>query len=65
MPQYSIWTTKPHTGDRADCVASYANRGHAIAKIKGLRRASWAAGSEMQYALQVDRGPAPRRRARP
>lgn len=55
MSQYSIWTTKPHTGDKANCIAIYHNRGHAVAKLKGLRRKAWRAGSEMQYVIQKDR----------
>lgn len=51
---YTIWTVKPHTGDKADCIARYSNKGHAIARLKGLRRQAWAAGSEMQYALQEE-----------
>jgi hypothetical protein len=49
---WTIWTVKPCTGDKADCIARYSNKGHAIARLRGLRRAAWLAGSEMQYALQ-------------
>ena len=48
---WNIWTTSPHTGDRRELIASYSNRGHAVAAIRGLRRRSWLAASEMQYAL--------------
>lgn len=52
MMTWTIWTIKPHTGDRADCVESYTNRGHALAKLRGLRRRAWLAGSEVQYVLR-------------
>ena len=52
MATWTIWTVKPHSGDLADCVAIYHNRGHAIAKLRGLNRASWRAGSEMTYAIR-------------
>ena len=49
---WTIWTVSPFTGDRKDCIASYSNRGNAIARIRGLRRQSWLASSEMEYSLQ-------------
>ena len=49
---WTIWTMKPATGDRCDCIAFYSNRGHALARLRGLRRRAWLAGSEMQYMLQ-------------
>lgn len=49
---WTIWTVKPYTGDLADCVAIYHNRGHALARLRGLRRAAWRATSEMQYVLR-------------
>ena len=52
--RYTIWTTKPYTGDKADCIAEYSNKGHALAKLRGLRRRAWAAASEMQYAIQSE-----------
>ncbi len=55
MSEYTIWTLKTWTGDKADCLARYSNRGHALAKLRGLRRASWRAASETQYALQDER----------
>jgi hypothetical protein len=42
---YTIWTVKPYSGDKADCIARYSNKGHALAKLRGLRRKSWAAVS--------------------
>ncbi len=54
MKQYSIWTIKPYTGDKLDCIAQYTNRGHAVAKLRGLQLASWKARSETQYTLQDD-----------
>ena len=53
--QYSVWSVKLHTGDKAECIAIYHNRGHALAKLRGLRLAAWRAGSEMQYIIQHDR----------
>lgn len=55
MAMYTIWTVKPHTGDKHECIAIYHNRGHALARIRGLRRLAWKANSEMQYAIQKDR----------
>lgn len=52
---WEIWTLKPHTGDRCDCLAVYRNRGQAVARLRGLRRAAWRAGSEMAYGLQRGR----------
>jgi hypothetical protein len=54
-PRWTIWTVKPHTGDRCDVVDEYENRGHAVARLRGLIRASWKAGSEMQYTLRDGR----------
>ena len=51
MRGWTIWTMKPWTGDKADCLYYYTNKGHAMAKLKGLRRAAWKAGSEVQYLL--------------
>lgn len=34
---WNIWTTAPMTGDRREVVASYSNRGHALAKLRGLQ----------------------------
>lgn len=48
---WTIWTRKLYTGDRADWIATYTNRGHALARLRGLRRAAWRAGSEMEYGL--------------
>lgn len=50
--QYTIWVTKPHTGDVAYVIQSYNNRGHALAALRGLRRRAWIAGSEVQYAIR-------------
>ena len=49
---WTIWTTKTHTGDLHDCVAMYHNHGHAVARLRGLRRAAWAAGSEINYVIR-------------
>ncbi len=49
---WNIWTVKLHTGDLLDCVAMYNNRGQAVARLRGLLRAAWKAGSEMQYVLR-------------
>lgn len=53
--RWEIWTLKPHTGDRHSCIATYNNRGHAVARLRGLRRRAWLAGSEMQYGLRDGR----------
>lgn len=50
--RWIIWTTATHTGDLRDFVAEYANRGHAIAALKGLRRRAWLASSEVNYVLR-------------
>lgn len=50
--RWTIWTVKHWTGDLADMVGDYSNRGHAVARIRGLRRRAWLAGSEMQYAMR-------------
>ena len=55
MTTYTIWTLKPCTGDRCDCLRMYHNRGHALAYLRGLRGRAWRAGSEMQYGLRRDR----------
>jgi hypothetical protein len=52
MKTYTIWTTAPHTGDLRDALMQYTNRGHALAKLRGLRRAAWRAGSEINYTLR-------------
>ncbi len=52
MKTWRIWTVSPFTGDCKEMIAEYANRGHAVRKIEGLRRAAWRARSEMQYALR-------------
>ena len=49
---YTIWTVKPWSGDKCDCIARYSNRGHALAKLRGLQRK--ARTSEMQYTLQTE-----------
>jgi len=48
--RYEIWTVNPVTGALGRLVASYNNRGHAIARLRGLRRA--ARCSEVEYALE-------------
>lgn len=50
--RWLIYTTAPYTGDLRDIIAEYANRGHALARLRGLRHRSWLAGSEMQYTLR-------------
>lgn len=52
--RYLIWTVAPHSGDRRDVIADYSNRGHALARLRGLRRKAWLANSEMQYTLTVE-----------
>lgn len=49
---WTIWTTKTWTGDLHDCIVTYHNRGHALAKLRGLRRRAWLARSEMQYTIR-------------
>ena len=49
---WNVWTTATHTGDLRELVASYGNRGHAVARLRGLRRAAWRACSEINYALR-------------
>jgi hypothetical protein len=50
--QWNIWAVKPWSGDRDYIVASYYNRGHAIARLGGLRRAAWRAASEAEYRIE-------------
>jgi hypothetical protein len=52
--RWTIWVTKTHTGDLDYMVGDYSNRGHAVSRIRGLRRAAWAAGSEINYSLRLD-----------
>ena len=52
MKTWNVWVVSPHTGDCKYIVAQYNNRGHAIAKLRGLNRAAWRAASEMQYAIR-------------
>jgi hypothetical protein len=47
-----IWTVKVWTGDLHDPIYTYSNRGHAVAKLRSLRRRAWLAGSEMEYTLR-------------
>lgn len=49
---WNIWTVAPHTGDLRELVASYSNRGHAVAALRGYVRRAWRAASEMQYVLR-------------
>ena len=51
---WTIWTLKTHTGDKADCIARFSNRGHAIQALRGYRSRAWRAGSEMCYTLQQE-----------
>ena len=55
MATYEIWTLAPHTGDKRELVNTYFNRGHAVAKLRGLRRKAWLYRSEMAYALVENR----------
>ena len=48
--RWDIWIVSPFTGDRKELIASYSNRGHAVARIRGLMRRARA--SEMTYALR-------------
>lgn len=48
-----IWwivSLKPHTGDVAEYLYSYSNRGHAIARLRGLRR--HARASKMEFSIR-------------
>lgn len=49
---WEIWLTAPHTGDLRELIASYDNRGHAVARLRGLRRLAWLAASEVNYTLR-------------
>ena len=49
---WEVWIVSTHTGDRKELVTTYSNRGHAIARLRGLRRAAWRAASEACYAIQ-------------
>jgi len=54
VTRWTIWITSTYTGDVRELVAEYSNRGHAVAKLRGLRRRAHAAASEIQYALRRD-----------
>jgi len=43
---------KTYTDDVAEYVAEYSNRGHAIARYRGLCRRAWLARSEVRYAIR-------------
>lgn len=47
---WDIWIVSPFTGNPYMMVDSYSNRGHAVARIRGLRRAAQC--SEVQYSLR-------------
>jgi len=49
---YEIWECSPFTGDRKRLVAEYSNRGHAVAKIRGLVNRQWRSASA--YELGAD-----------
>lgn len=55
MPRYIIWTIGL-SGDRRDMVAEYSNRGHAMARLRGLRRRAWLAALDgaapLTYTIQ-------------
>lgn len=51
MNDYTIWTVSPHTGSKRECIARYSNRGHAIARLRGLRRAH----PDSDYVLQSEK----------
>lgn len=48
---YTIYRCATHTGIRGEVVAQYSNRGHALAKLRGLRRRAWLYRSEAIYSL--------------
>lgn len=48
---WDIWVVSPHTGSKQYVVETYYNRGHALARLRGLLRAAWRAGSEMEYVI--------------
>lgn len=49
---WEIWTVQLTSRERVRLVASYFNRGHAVAKIKGLRTGAHKAASELEYRLE-------------
>ena len=52
---YHVVALKLCTGDVAYIVDTYSNRGHAIARYRGLERRSWAARSEMAYGIRTEK----------
>jgi len=56
--RYEIWTENLVTGALGRLVASYNNRGHAIARLRGLRRAALCKScgcSAVVYVCGVER----------
>jgi hypothetical protein len=51
---WTIWTTAQQTGDVRECVATYANRGHAVSRLRGLRRRSGCTG--VWYVIRREGG---------
>lgn len=51
MQIWNIYLVSPHTGDKKELLYQYANKGHALKKIQGLRRKAWLASSETTYSL--------------
>lgn len=49
---WNVVTLAKHTGDVRDYLFSYSNRGHALAKLRGLERRAYAAGKEIRYAIR-------------
>lgn len=47
---WNVWLLKTHTHDPYELIASYSNRGHAIAKLRGLMRRAQA--SELTYGIR-------------
>ena len=50
--RYNVVRLKEYTGDIAEYLAEYTNRGHAIACLKGLERRAWESGSSARYAIR-------------
>lgn len=49
---WEIWIMSWDGCNKWEMVGHYANRGHAVARLRGLRRRSWLAGSEINYSME-------------
>jgi hypothetical protein len=53
MKTYTIWTVSLDTFSKIDCMYVYYNRGHAVAKVRGLRRRLYSLNSNPNYDYYI------------